>query len=75
MQKWRHFCELVSPLFLKRKFATSHRFSKVLAAGLDAKLQTVSHAEHDPVAHFGCDGDKNLPDAVFRFTDVVIKLH
>ena len=42
---------------------------------MDAKLQTASHAEHDVAAHFGCDGDKNLPDAIFQFADIVIQLH
>ena len=50
---------------------------EVLAAQLDAKLQTASHAEqeHNLAAHFGCDGDKNLPDAVCQLTDIVILLH
>ena len=31
---------------------------EVSAARLDAKLQPMSHAEHDLATHFGCDGDK-----------------
>ena len=46
-----------------------------MVARLDAKLQTASHAGHDLEAHSGCDGDKDLSDAVFQFTDIVIKLH
>ena len=48
-----------------------------MAARPDAWLQTASHAdaEHDLPAHFGCDGDKNIPDAVFQFTDIGIQLH
>ena len=34
-----------------------------------------SHAEHDLVTHFGCDGDQEPPDAAFQFTDIVIQLH
>ena len=48
---------------------------EVLASLLGAWLQTALHAEHDLAAHFGCDGDKNLSDAVFQFTDIVFQLH
>ena len=41
------------------KFATS--YIELLAARLDAWLQTALHAEHDLAAHFGCDGDKKWP--------------
>lgn len=43
-------------------------------ARLDANLQTASHAEHELPACSGCDSDKGFPDAVFQFTDIVIKL-
>ena len=34
---------------------------EVLAARIDAKLQTASHAVHGMAAHSGCDGDKDPP--------------
>ena len=49
--------------------------SRSMAAWLDAELQTAWQAEHDLAAHFRCDGDKNLTNAVFQFTDIVIHLH
>ena len=39
------------------------------------KLQTAPHAEYEPGAYLGCDGDENFPDAVFQIADIVIQLH
>ena len=44
---------------------------KVLVARLDTTLRT----ERELAEHSGCGGDKNLPDAVFHFTDIAIQLH
>ena len=46
---------------------------EVIAAQLDKKLQTATHAEHDLAAYSGCGGDKFLPDAAFQFTHIVIQ--
>ena len=47
---------------------------EVLAARMDAELQTVPYAEHGLEAHFGCDTDKYLPVTVFQFTDIAIRV-
>ena len=63
------------PYLLKAYIHNYTQIVEVLAAWLDAKVQTASHAEHDLEAHFGCDDEKDLPNAVFQFTDIVIQLH
>ena len=52
------------PPCLTREFAIT-QILEALPARLDAKLKTVSHADHDLATYFGCDGDKSLSVAVF----------
>ena len=42
---------------------------------MDAWLQTTLHDVYDLAAHFGCDGETNLPGAAFYFTGIVIQVH
>ena len=77
LQKVRRFCELVFlPVqILNWRLSTDSRSIGRRTGRMAADGTACWAVEQDLAAHFGCDGDKDLPDAVFQFTDIAIQLH